>query len=393
MPRSSASDWPKSADQVREVLQISSGIPLLCSWITQTGNGCKRKIRADNIEDIEDLLRFVGTAGSWPGAEALLKDLSKLVLCSAHKKESDALLSLWQGCLFAAEELSDEEALSDDELQPEEPRTPPPPAGKSILRDRIEKHLKIAPASPVSYKGKRIISGPDLDNEEEMITKRRAEEVYDSTVSGLRGLSLADAKSVPSVTQQEVAPPSRKFNPFGKALCLEKINQFVKAAVQKPLTDSEIKTRDDQGSVYIYSVADDPYVKIGYSKAADLRVKKWERGCRYTTDMSGSMNVKLSRRVEGLVHGQLREWRLIQDACDSCGKMHDEWFNVPADTAIRVIGLWIRWIRLGPYNEYGFLTEKWQKKLQEVDLGDERCWEAFITSDEKGHRRRSNRAF
>ncbi|OAQ99782.1 hypothetical protein LLEC1_07709 [Akanthomyces lecanii] len=49
-----------------------------------------------------------------------------------------------------------------------------------------------------------------------------------------------------------------------------------------------------------------------------------------------------------LVHAELMEHR-VRLYCERCGKQHVEWFEVPAEDAVRVVEKWSRWMRTTPY--------------------------------------------
>ncbi|KAJ6788568.1 hypothetical protein PWT90_07992 [Aphanocladium album] len=379
---SSAFVWPSSVDEVREALQISSATPLLCISKTKLGVRCIKGIsEADRIK-IERLLLAVVAAGSWGAAEALLKDLSKLVVCKRSHRE-DSVMVLWKWTfIFRAAKVH-----SEGELEAQEQPTPPRTPGKPTSRDRVGKCIKFEPASPISDTEE---DDTQLDYAtHEMVDKR----VREPAELSLSALSLSDTPSAPKVTQLENSSRNKIFKPYSEPWDQYQINNAVKDRIRKPLTESEIKTREKNGSVYVYKTDDsvldsDPYLKIGFAKVVSKRLSDWEKSCGYKTDICGEMKVKLFRRVEGLVHAQLRASRLIEESCPTCETMHTEWFETHMCHAMSAIGLWVGWMRLEPYNEYGMLKEVWQRKLQEVDLDDPSCWMDFVILHPKEGTRR-----
>lgn len=40
--------------------------------------------------------------------------------------------------------------------------------------------------------------------------------------------------------------------------------------------------------------------------------------------------------------------------------------------------MWKAWGDVGPYDAQGALSRFWQRRLEEIDLDDVRCWDRFV---------------
>ncbi|OAA80389.1 DNA-binding protein [Akanthomyces lecanii RCEF 1005] len=122
-------------------------------------------------------------------------------------------------------------------------------------------------------------------------------------------------------------------------------------------TDTERSENEvNDGFVYLYQVPGNEHlVKIGFTTGSvAARLEKWKKDCHrepaavYPTAMTCTAAVPHAHRVERLVHAELMEHR-VRLYCERCGKQHVEWFEVPAEDAVRVIEKWCGWMRTRPY--------------------------------------------
>ncbi|KPI35172.1 uncharacterized protein AB675_10130 [Cyphellophora attinorum] len=106
--------------------------------------------------------------------------------------------------------------------------------------------------------------------------------------------------------------------------------------------------------------------KIGYTtlETREKRFKGWQRQCgidledcsddngqpvngddgEYAGTNPPPIRVRNVRRLESLVHAELKDYRRTQLNCAGCGKTHIEWFDVPVKHAQQVVHKWTTWL-------------------------------------------------
>jgi hypothetical protein len=134
---------------------------------------------------------------------------------------------------------------------------------------------------------------------------------------------------------------------------------LIKSTLKKPLTAKDIVR---SGFIYVYwQPGNFSYVKIGYAGNVAQRLSEWEKQCGYavqehTLETPSLSPVPHTKRVEDLVHAELKDQRLEEPECEGCGTTHTEWFNVTPDHALRVAKKWTIWMQdKRPYDEKGVL--------------------------------------
>lgn len=148
------------------------------------------------------------------------------------------------------------------------------------------------------------------------------------------------------------------------------------------------KTDAMDGWIYIYWIPGDEQipeglVKIGVTNvavASRLEERKWWRKChpdlvqKYPTK---HVNFPHARRVERLIHAELRSFRHKQDGCQHCDrKTHIELFAVPYEEAIEVTKRWTKWARGLPYDNNGLI----RKNVFQESLTSEVRWHVSCRS-------------
>jgi hypothetical protein len=162
------------------------------------------------------------------------------------------------------------------------------------------------------------------------------------------------------------------------------INHAISTILSKPLTEASLRSTSTSGYVYIYTFPPPSgtparFLKIGNASKIDARLKQWERQCGHEPTLLCHFETHLYKQVERIVHAQLANERLREvNGCAGCGKKHKEWFDVKLYTAGAILGLWTAWSLRKPYDEEGVLKRKWRRKLRELDLDDENCWQDFV---------------
>ncbi|ETN37534.1 uncharacterized protein HMPREF1541_07156 [Cyphellophora europaea CBS 101466] len=125
--------------------------------------------------------------------------------------------------------------------------------------------------------------------------------------------------------------------------------EILRQKLTRPLTKKE---RSD-GFLYVYwKQGTFGLIKIGYTtKTTAKRLQQWQRECGHDAqgcglgDKSLQLRVRNVRRLEGLVHTELKQYRVRQrrGSCP-CGKAHIEWFDVDINHAMAVIRKWTAWL-------------------------------------------------
>ena len=106
------------------------------------------------------------------------------------------------------------------------------------------------------------------------------------------------------------------------------VSTWIKRQAKEPLTPLELKT----GYLYVYwNKANFGYHKIGYScDDVRIRLEKWQTQCKHSAQQLCCTLVEVPnvKRLERLVHAELKDYRVEEKCCRGCKKSHKEWFNV-----------------------------------------------------------------
>ncbi|KAJ9156444.1 hypothetical protein NKR23_g1507 [Pleurostoma richardsiae] len=171
------------------------------------------------------------------------------------------------------------------------------------------------------------------------------------------------------------------------------INDEIKKVLTQPLSKDEKKV---DGFIYGYTFPEshtvksldsqtaDPlnpgsYIKVGYTNEVGRRMKQVKRNCGYEPrHLFTPLQAPHYKRLERIIHRQLRNGRQREQACPSCGTGHLEWFRNEDGSAEKVIRMWRDWVAMRPYDEEGRLEDVWARRLHMVDLNSEDCWRDFV---------------
>jgi hypothetical protein len=132
---------------------------------------------------------------------------------------------------------------------------------------------------------------------------------------------------------------------------VKELEKFIVAPISKA-------DADHSGHIYIYQCKGKfGYYKVGLTTDLAPRLQSWEKQCgrelmsyfpRSEEDLRPVPHIS---RVERLIHAELAEYRRKEERCQgtTCGKSHQEWFEVDEQLALRVVRKWIAWMRKEPY--------------------------------------------
>ena len=158
------------------------------------------------------------------------------------------------------------------------------------------------------------------------------------------------------------------------------VSTWVKEQAKKPLTTLERKT----GYLYVYwNRANFGVYKIGYSCVdVKLRLRRWQTQCKHTAQglYWTPVEVPNVRRLERLVHAELKDYRVEEKCCRGCKKSHKEWFNVDLKLIVKCIKFWTAWVRKEQYEGVG---SEWRLKEDARNELPQLCtWLTVVNAEE-----------
>ena len=147
-----------------------------------------------------------------------------------------------------------------------------------------------------------------------------------------------------------------------KASGASKVREWVMQQAEKPLTLRELKA----GYLYVYwNKATFGVYKIGYTTLdVSTRLRRWEAQCKHTAQEQyrSPFKVRNVKRLERLVHAELKEYRVEEHGCHGCSKNHKEWFKGVDFKIIREsIAFWTKWI-IKEQGQYEEIESEWVLK-------------------------------
>jgi hypothetical protein len=164
----------------------------------------------------------------------------------------------------------------------------------------------------------------------------------------------------------ERIPSGVKFIPF---MTNHDPSEYVAKKILQPIGTNEYESRT--GSVYGFSRKISPgFVKIGFtSHSVRSRLSEWA-GCGYLPELLFQVDeIPSARRAEWLTHYELRnEWRQ-ERWCENCLCPHQEWFEVSAEKAEKVVRNWASFlIKAQPYEANGSIKRWWEAAINRMEL-------------------------
>ncbi len=156
------------------------------------------------------------------------------------------------------------------------------------------------------------------------------------------------------------------YRPFQSASSYKSnVEDWVMKQAATPLTVSELTA----GHLYVYwNQASFGVSKIGYtSNDVGERLRAWESQCKHIAEEQyrSPCEVRNVKRLERLVHAELKAYRVKEHGCPGCSEGHvvvghEEWFNgVGLDIILESIAFWTKWIMEGQYEE---VESEWRLK-------------------------------
>lgn len=175
--------------------------------------------------------------------------------------------------------------------------------------------------------------------------------VGDPTNAVRRSASLQAAESSHSSYNELEGTSYRLYYAIGSPEATLSVSKLIQRKLERPLLKSETK----QGFLYVFwRRGNFGLIKIGYTTCTtDKRLGQWQRQCGgeiedcHTEDHSSQVRVRNVRRLESLVHAELKDYRKLQLNCRGCHKSHREWFDVDIALAHKVVDKWTNWFSEG----------------------------------------------
>lgn len=306
-----------------------------CVGLTRLGNRCTCKIKKSNRKSIRTILyRLVEfdpcfDAGIYAKE---LKPLACLVLCRAnHQNQAIGLAEAWQSSLSGSVQDIYEPKLPDRNLRPH----------TSTIEAKQESKDKITSGTV-----------DDL----QLSTKRRPEWEF----SHMRDLGI-------KINFRNLVP----YDPKVKSM-IDTVS-LVKGVIMKDFSRTEIAK---DGFIYIYWFpVNFGLLKIGVStRSVDVRLREWKDKCGhepklvYPKSPEDMQRIPHVNRVEKIVHAELREFQMQELECNTCHKLHREWFVKSAPDAIAAVKKWAAWMRTEPYEPSGRLKDKHKQNLRNLKM-------------------------
>ena len=171
------------------------------------------------------------------------------------------------------------------------------------------------------------------------------------------------------------------------------VEEWVKQQAETPLTKSELTA----GYLYVYwNRATFGVRKIGFStRDVSVRLGEWERDCKHIAEEQyrSPSKVRNVKRVERLVHAELKDFRVEEHDCPGCKRDHDEWFkDVNLEIILESIEFWTDWVMKEQYEE---VDSEWLLKEDAKNESSELCTRLSVANirerKEKSIKRTSQR--
>ena len=163
----------------------------------------------------------------------------------------------------------------------------------------------------------------------------------------------------PSKTTLIYSPDYRPYQPAKSRR--SDVRDWVIKQAKTPLTALERKA----GYLYVYwNQATFGVSKIGYSGDVTGRLRRWESKCKHIAEEQyrSPIEVRNVRRLERLVHAELKDYRVEEECCRGCFRNHQEWFKgVDFKIILKSIEFWTKWL-MKEHGQYEEVKGKWLLK-------------------------------
>ncbi len=306
-----------------------------CVGLTRKGLRCKRRISESKWKNVHTILyRLVGFDPCYDAGiyAKKLKLLACLIHCKRdHQDQAIDLAEAWESSISGSVQGTNEPKLPDRDLR----------SHTSTVEAKQE--LKVKNTSGTV---------DDL----ELSTKRPLEMEFSHL--GNLGIKTYIRNLVP-------------YDPKVKSM-IDTVS-LVKGVIMKDLSRTDIAK---DGFIYIYWFpVNFGLLKIGVStRSVDIRLREWKKKCGhepklvYPKSLEDMQRIPHVKRVEAIVHAELREFRMQELKCNTCHTSHQEWFEKSAPDAVTAVKKWSAWMRTEPYEPSGRLKDKHKQNLRNFSM-------------------------
>ncbi|EFQ28348.1 uncharacterized protein GLRG_03492 [Colletotrichum graminicola M1.001] len=391
--------WPQTLADLQACLSAPLGSCTSCQGRSKTKPTCKNPISKNSRERISSVVLDILDSGSLSSAARHLERLASLVLCRRwHQKQAADKTAEWERRIREFLELKGDgeqeggkgEAKAESEGRRSRTATVSVKAtGSYVAKPSNTGRLSVADGvdlKPVMEK--RLLS---------LVVKHETvKEEDDEYKPRLESIPFNPLPSKTAIYPSPVKKPTvHTFTPYyQRPLSTREINI---AIIEKLLAPEEKAV----GTGYIYGYKlpkahttalgtdTDRMIKIGYTKNCKRRMQEWQSKCHYIPDVVFAPPALHYIKLEKVVHLHLANERRWDMKCAGCraenGKTtnHKEFFEVDAEKARAVVGMWAAWADLRPFDQEGRLTAYWAARLDALDLDDDGCWDKFVLAKGK----------
>ena len=307
---------------------------------------CKTKLTIHKAKDILESISRRKTPLTTSAALQNVEELITIAVCTAYHTK------------IAKEELEDLRLM----LGVVESKR-----AKKFLRYKSETQAVVLAAFP--YWVKSLTTVPETIEEEEIVSSyhtaypnggpkaRSTIEVKQTETAAIRTTNASSATLTRSTRTNAEVRKVQNFMPYCPTTTSRlSPAECIRQKLQQRLSPSDMT----DGYVYMYWYPGKfGFVKIGYTgKSIPVRLAEWKAQCKHAADayledgLPQEIRVPHARRVETLVHAELKDRRVREENCPGCRGNHIEWFDVSAQTARKVIKKWSDWmLTTRPYED------------------------------------------
>ncbi|GKT60761.1 chitin synthase [Colletotrichum tofieldiae] len=379
--------WPKTLADLQTCLSTPIGTCTKCQGRSKSKPSCMNPISKESRKSISSVVVDILASGSLSSAARHLERLASLVLCKRwHQTQVVEKIVEWERRIrdFLGSKGGEEKANGKVEPKSEgwKPRTvscsaetgsrlaKPSNAGRPSVAEDVK-------TEPVDEKRRVSVVKQEVVKDEDDECRPKLDSIPFNHL-------LAKSTSIPSPPYKSTA---HTFTPYGPPALASKINKDIIEKLIAPFTKEELKAADT-GYIYGYRLPKGHttasgtdtrrMIKIGYTNNPQRRMREWASKCHYTPDLVFRRQAPHYIKMEEVVHLHLANERRWDRGCPGCGGNHKEFFEVDAERAQAVVGMWAAWASLRPFDEEGRLTAYWTARLKALDVDDAECWDTFV---------------
>ncbi|GKT90520.1 LOW QUALITY PROTEIN: chitin synthase [Colletotrichum tofieldiae] len=368
--------WPKTLADLQTCLSTPIGTCTKCQGRSKSKPSCMNPISKESRKSISSVVVDILASGSLSSAARHLERLASLVLCRGKDRRVGTA-----DTGFPRVEGGEEKANGKVEPKSEgwKPRTvscsaetgsrlaKPSNAGRPSVAEDVK-------TEPVEEKRRVSVVKQEVVKDEDDECRPKLDSIPFNHL-------LAKSTSIPSPPYKSTA---HTFTPYGPPALASKINKDIIEKLIAPFTKEELKAADT-GYIYGYRLPKGHttasgtdtrrMIKIGYTNNPNDACGS---GRRNATTLPTSRQAPHYIKMEEVVHLHLANERRWDRGCPGCGGNHKEFFEVDAERAQAVVGMWAAWASLRPFDEEGRLTAYWTARLKALDVDDAECWDTFV---------------